>query len=66
MSEALIKRMGRVEEIKGVKTMEFDHRLLGGILVGLVVGLNYHTMLITYLPIFTIAALIVGLQLVRR
>ncbi len=46
--------------------MKFDTRLVGGMLVGLVLGLHYHPTLITYLPIFTVAALIVGLQLIRR
>ena len=46
--------------------MRFDNRLVGGILVGLVLGLHYHPTLSTYLPIFTVAALIVGIQLVRR
>ena len=51
---------------KGVGIMHFDMRLVGGILVGLVLGLNYHPTLEMYLPIFTVAALIVGIQLVRR
>jgi len=46
--------------------MKFDSRLVGGILVGLVLGLHYHMSLITYLPIFTVAALIVGFQLIRK
>ncbi len=46
--------------------MNFDNKLFGGILVGLVVGLHYQTTLITYLPIFVIAAVIFGLHLIRR
>ncbi len=46
--------------------MKLDIRLVGGILVGLVLGLNYHLTLGVYLPIFTVAALIVGIQLIRR
>lgn len=35
-------------------------------MVGLVLGLNYHLTLVAYLPIFTVAALIAGIQLIRR
>ena len=46
--------------------MKFDTKLVTGILVGLVLGLNYQPTLIVYLPLFTVAALIVGIQLIRR
>ena len=52
--------------IEGVGKMKLDTRLVGGILVGLVLGLHYQAALVTFLPIFTVAALIVGFQLIRR
>jgi len=46
--------------------MKLDSHLIGGILVGLVLGLHYHPALFTYLPIFTVAALIVGFHMIRE
>lgn len=42
--------------------MRFDSRLVTGIFIGAVLGLHYHGALIAYLPILTVATLIMLLK----
>jgi len=46
--------------------MKMDTRLVTGILLGVVLGLHYHTTLVLYLPLLTVAALIVVLNTIRH
>lgn len=46
--------------------MKFDTRLVTGIFIGVVVGLHYGASLATYLPIVSIVALVLVLNMVRR
>lgn len=46
--------------------MNFDHKLVGGIFLGLVLGLHYHASLVTYLPILMIITVIMLLRLLPR
>ena len=46
--------------------MKFDHKLLTGLLIGVVFGLHYHEALVTYLPLLIIAAVILLLKMVHH
>lgn len=46
--------------------MKFDIRLVTGIFIGVVVGLHYHTYLIIYLPVLTVATLVMLLKTIHR
>lgn len=46
--------------------MKLDARLVSGILIGAVLGLHYHAYLAAYLPILTVATLIMLLRIVSR
>jgi len=46
--------------------MKFDHRLLSGILIGVVFGLHYHEALVVYMPLLIIGALILLLKMVHH
>ncbi len=46
--------------------MKFDTRLVTGIFIGAVLGLHYHTSLAIYLPILTVATLILVLKVLHR
>ena len=42
--------------------MKFDPRLMTGIIIGMVVGLQYHASLLEYMPLLVIAGLILLLK----
>lgn len=46
--------------------MKFDIRIVTGIFIGVCLGLHYHGSLITYMPILTVATLILLLKTVHR
>ena len=46
--------------------MKFDNRLVTGILIGVVLGLHYNAMLVIYLPVITVATLIMVLKTLRH
>ncbi len=46
--------------------MKLDHKVMTGILIGVVFGLHYHTVLAAYVPLLLIAAIIMLLKLVHR
>jgi hypothetical protein len=46
--------------------MHFDNRLLTGLLLGVVLGLHYHSALITYMPLMVIAGLVMVLKFLHR
>ena len=46
--------------------MKIDHRLLAGILIGALMGLQYHAALMAYLPFLVIGALILLLQMIHH
>ena len=46
--------------------MKFDHRLVSGIFIGLVLGLHYFEYLSLYLPILTVVTLIMLLRMIHR
>lgn len=61
----IIGRESSVDFQREVIEMKFDIRLMTGILLGTVVGLNYHETLSLYLPVLTIGALIMLLRVIR-
>lgn len=46
--------------------MKFDTRLVTGIFIGMVVGLHYGSSLAVYLPVLTIATVILVLKTIRH
>lgn len=40
--------------LKGVRQMKIDEHLLLGLLIGVIVGLNYGVTLVSYMPFFVI------------
>ncbi len=46
--------------------MKFDHRLVTGLLIGVVFGLHYHAMLVAYAPLLVIASVILLLRIVHH
>ncbi len=46
--------------------MKFDHRLVTGLLIGMVFGLHYGTILTSYLPLLVIASVVMLLRIVHH
>lgn len=46
--------------------MKMDVRLLTGIFIGMIVGLHYHSVMITYLPLLMVPTLILVLKTLHR
>lgn len=46
--------------------MRFDSRIVTGIFIGAVLGLHYHANLVIYLPILTVATLVLILKVLHR
>jgi hypothetical protein len=46
--------------------MNLDHKILGGMFIGIVLGLHYHAALVSFLPILMIFAVIMVLRLVLK
>lgn len=46
--------------------MKFDVRLLTGLFIGMLVGLQYHESLIGYLPLLIVPTLILVLKMIHR
>ncbi len=49
-----------------VNVVKIDNKVLTGIFVGMVLGLQYHGVLATYLPVLMVGALILVLKLIHH
>ena len=54
------------KRLKEVGAMKFDIRIVTGIVLGMVLGLHYHEALLTYMPLLTIAGLVMLLKVLHR
>ena len=57
---------GNDKNHKEVEKMKFDNRVLTGLLFGVVLGLHYHSELVTYMPLLVIAALVMLLKFLHH
>ncbi len=46
--------------------MKMDVRLITGIFIGMILGLHYHGVLVTYLPLLMVPTLILVLKTLHR
>ncbi len=46
--------------------MKFDIRLVTGVFVGVILGLQYHEVLVAYMPLLMVPTLVLLLKIIHR